>query len=258
MGGRSKFEKDSKPIEDKLVDIVARADYRGLQFGDIVFFAKAEGISRRSVARYTKALVKKGILKKNGTYRLAMEAINQKHAQRSLFSVLAMHLFDELYEKTGQGALNDEEFIELFTKRVGVLALYTLLVGISKAAESHPEEGGKWIEDAFGTLVQKDGWRSCLNRQVYGGVVQLMSSIRLGEPLMPEIEIKDKTIYVRPPSAIQPGLAGKVFKELPKPIPRDRINLLKTCLKKLYPTETELLDDALNKINMAVATSKKR
>ncbi|MEM2129915.1 MAG: hypothetical protein QXZ70_04875 [Candidatus Bathyarchaeia archaeon] len=258
MGRRSEFENEFHPIEEKLVEIVARADYRGMRFGDIAYFAENEGISRRSVARYLNALVDKGILKKDGAYRLAMEAINWKHSQRSLFSVLCMHLFDELYEKTGQGMLNDEEFVELFTRRVGVLALYTLLVGISKAAENHPEEGGKWIEEAFGTLVQKDGWRACLNRQLYGGVVKLMSSIRLGQPLMPEIEMRGETIYVRPPAAVQPGLAAKVFKELPKPIPRNRINLLKACLKKLYPSETELLDDALNKINLAVATSKER
>jgi hypothetical protein len=258
MGRRSDLENEFHPIEEKLVEIVARADYRGMKFSDITYFAKQEGISRRSVARYLNALVNKGILKKDGTYRLAMEAINWKHAQRSLFSVLCMHLFDELYEKTGRGTLSDEEFVELFTRRVGILALYTLIVGVSKAAENNPEEGGKWIEEAFGTLVQKDGWRSCLNRQVYGGIVKLASAIRLGQPLMPEIEIKDETIYVRPPAAVQPGLAAKVFKELPKPMPKERINLLKACLKKLYPSETELLDDALNKINMAVATSKKR
>ena len=196
------------------------------------------------------------ILKKDGAYKLSMEAINWKHAQRSLFSVLAMHLFDELYEGAGQGKLNDEEFTRLFTTRIGALAMYTMLVGLGKA-EKHPEEGGRWIEEAFGTLVQKDGWRSCIDHQVFQGIVKLKSSIRLGEPLTPEITVKDDTIYVRPPSAIQPGLAGKVLKELP-PIPDGRLDLLKGCLKKLYPSETQLLEDALNKINDAVSASKKR
>lgn len=256
MGRRTDFEDEFRPIEEKLVEIVASSDYRGLRFGDVVRFAEKAGISRPSVARHLNALVKKGVLKKDGVYRLAMEAINWKHAQRSLFSVLAMHLFDELFEKTGQGKVSDEEFTRLFTTKIGALAMYTMLVGLSKA-EKHPEEGGKWIEEAFGTLVQKDGWRSCFNRQVFRGTVPLKSVIRLGEPLTPEIMVENETIYVRPPSAIQPGLAGRVLKELPQ-IPSGRLDLLKECLKKLYPSETELLEDALNKINDAVAASKKR
>ena len=256
MGRRTDFEEASHPIEEKLVEIVASSDYRGLRFGDIVHLAEKAGLSRPSVARHLNVLVEKGILNKDGTYKLSMEAIHWKHAQRSLFSVLAMHLFDELYEETGQGKLSDEEFTRLFTTRIGALAMYTMLVGLSKA-EKHPEEGGKWIEEAFGTLIQKDGWRSCLDHQVFQGIVTLTNSIRLGEPLTPEITVEDGTIYIRLPSSIQPGLAGKVLKELP-PIPDGRLDLLKGCLKKLYPIETELLEDALNKINDAVSASKKR
>jgi hypothetical protein len=256
MGRRTSFEEEFRPIEEKLVEIVASSDYRGLRFGDIVRFAEKAGISRPSVARHLTALVKKGVLRKDGVYRLAMEAINWKHAQRSLFSVLAMHLFDEIYEKTGQGKVSDEEFTRVFTGRIGALAMYTMLVGFGKALK-HPEEGGKWIEEAFGTLVQKDGWRSCLNRQIFRGVVQLKGAIRLGEPLAPEVLIEDETIFVRPPAAIQPGLAGRVLKELPE-IPGGRLDLLKECLKNLYPTETALLEDALDKIDNAVSASKKR
>ena len=257
MGRRPEDEEEVRPFEEVLVEIVARSDYRGMRFGEIADLAKEEGISKASVARYLISSVNKGLLKKDGySYKLATEAINCKHAQRSLFSVLAMHLFDELYEQTGQGKLSDEEFTRLFTTRIGALAMYTMLVGLSKA-ENHPEEGGKWIEEAFGTLIQKDGWRSCLDHQVFQGIVKLKSSIRLGQPLTPEIIVEDETIYLRPPSAIQPGLAGKVLKELP-PIPNGRLDLLKGCLKKLYPSETELLEDALNKINDAVSASKKR
>jgi len=84
-----------------------------------------------------------------------------------------------------------------------------------------------------------------------------MGIIRLGEPLTPEIIVDDETIYVSPPSAIQPGLAGRVLKDLPQ-IPSDRLNLLRGCLKNLYPGETAILEDSLDKINNAVATSKKR
>jgi len=258
MGRRSDLEEELRPIEAKLVEIVARSDYRGVRFVEITGLAKKEeDISKASVARHLRSLVKKGLLKNDSDgYKLATEAINCKHAQRSLFSVLAMHLFDELYEQTGQNKLSDEEFTKLFTTKIGALAMYTMLIGLSKA-EKYPEEGGKWIEEAFGTLIQKDGWRSCLNHQVFEKIIKLTNSIRLGEPLTPEITVEDGTIYIRLPSAIQPGLAGKVLKELP-PIPDGRLDLLKGCLKKLYPSETELLEDALNKINDAVSASKKR
>ena len=107
MGRRSSFEEEFRPIEEKLVEIVASSDYRGLRFVDIVRFAEKAGVSRPSVARHLNALVKKRVLRKDGVYRLAIEAINWEHAQRSLFSVLAMHLFDELYEKAGQGKVGD-------------------------------------------------------------------------------------------------------------------------------------------------------
>jgi len=245
------------PIEEKLVEIVARSDYRGIRFGDIVNLADKEGIPRPTVARYLKTLVASGILKKDGTYKLAMEAIKWKHAQRSLFSVLAMHVFDDIFEKSGQGILSDKEFTELFINRVGVLALFTILEGFNKTSENKPEEGGKWIEDAFGTLIQKDGWRMCVSRQIFGEIVTLKGAIKLDTPLRPEIELADGTLYVRPPSAIKPGLAGKVLKELP-PIPKERLNLLKTCLKSLYPIETEVLDAALDLISNAADQSKGR
>ena len=256
MGRRSDMENEERPIEEKLVEVVASSDFRGMKFGDIVELAGKVGISRATVARYLADLVKRNIIKKDDAYRLAMEALHWKHAQRSLFSILAMHLFDDVFEKAGQGKLSEEEFTTLFTRRVGVLAMYTMVIGLSKA-QGHPEEGGKWIEEAFGTLIQKDGWRMCLNRQIFGGVVKLNRPIKLEQPLTPEIVVEDETIYVHPPSAIRPGLAGKVLKELPA-IQNDKLNLLRGCLKNLYPKETEILDNALDIIEQAAAQSKRR
>jgi DNA-binding transcriptional regulator YhcF (GntR family) len=256
MGRRSDFENEWKPIEDRLVEIIASSDLQGMKFGEIVQHAEKSTISRATVARYLDKLIEEGIVKKDGTYKLAMEAINSKHAQRSLFSVLAMHLFDDIFEKTGQGKLNDEEFTRFFVNRIGVLALFTLLVGLGKAGKN-PKEAGRWIEDAFGTLIQKDGWRACLDRQLFKKIVILKSPVKLEQPLRHEIEIRDETIYVRLPSAIQRGSAGRVLEQLPT-IPDHRLKLLKGCLKRLYPKETEVLDGALTVINDAVAYSKRR
>jgi DNA-binding transcriptional ArsR family regulator len=252
---RSAFENDSNPVEDRLVEIIASSDSQGMKFGEIARHAEKSTISRATVARYLDRLTEKGLVKKDGTYKLAMEAVNSKHAQRSLFSVLAMHLFDEVFDEAGEGKLSDEEFTRSFVSKVGVLALYTMLTGLSKAGKN-PKEGGRWIEEAFGTLIQKDGWRSCLDRQLFKRVVVLKSPVELELPLRHEIELRDETIFVRLPSAIQRGSAGRVLKQLP-PIPERRLDLLKGCLKKLYPKEFEVLDDAVGLINDAVAHSKR-
>jgi hypothetical protein len=96
-----------------------------------------------------------------------------------------------------------------------------------------------------------------LNRQIFPGIAELKSSIRLEQPLAPEIVVDGETIYVKPPSAIQPGLAGKVLKELPS-FPVNRLNSLRDCLKNLYPKEIELLDNILSLIEDAAMQSKRR
>ncbi|MCZ2809598.1 MAG: hypothetical protein O2V44_09615 [Candidatus Bathyarchaeota archaeon] len=254
MGRRSEYENELNPIEERLVEIIASSDFRGMRFVDIVKFAEKAGISKATTARHLNQMVKKGIVRKDGFYGLAKEAIHWKHAQRSLFSVLSMHLFDDVLEDASSSKLADDEFTKLFTNRIGVLAMYTMLVGLSKANRS-PEEAGKWIEEAFGTLIQKDGWRICLNRQIFGGPVRLRRPIQLKQPVTPEIIIEEGAIFVKLPSAIEPGLAAKVLKELPR-ISDKRLEKLKDSLRKLYPSEVRLLEEASNRIKEAAVISK--
>ena len=127
------------------------------------------------------------------------------------------------------------------------------MLGLSKA-EHDPVEAGKWIEEAFGTLLQKYGWRVCLNRQIFGGPVRLKRPIASEQLAVPEIVIEEKKIYVKLPSAIEPGLAAKVLKEIP-PIPEYRLNALKDSLKKLYPKE---VDNIVHEIKEAAKISVKR
>lgn len=241
--------------EEKLVEILASADYRGMRFSEVVRLAEKEGISRATVARHLSSMVERGILKKqDGFYKLAMEAVHWKHAQRCLFSVLSMHLFDDILEDASTGKLSDEEFTKSFTSKIGVLAMYTMLTGISKV-KHNPGEAGRWVEEAFGTLIQKDGWRICLNRQIFGEPVPLRRKITLKQPVRPEITMEDGAIYVRLPAAIEPGLAGKVLDELPK-IPDERLEELKSSLKSLYPKELELLEELSNLIKEASEESR--
>jgi DNA-binding Lrp family transcriptional regulator len=256
LGRRSDLENELSPIEEKIVEVIASSDVRGMRFAKVVVRAEKAGISRATVARYLSTLVKRGVVKKNGVYRLAMEAVHWKHAQRSLFSVLSMHMFNDILDAISQGRLEDEDFTRLFTGKIGALAMYTFLRGLT-VAERDPKEAGKWIEEAFGTLVQKYGWRVCLNRQIFGGPTRLRHSITLERLPVPEIIVEEETIYAKLPSTIEPGLAARVLKELP-PIPVDKIAALKDSLKKLYPKEVELLDNAMYEIEEAAKVSRNR
>ena len=256
LGRRSDLEIELNPIEEKLVEVVASSDVRGMRFADIVALAEKAGISRATVARYLSTLLKRGVVKKDGVYKLAMEAVHWKHAQRSLFSVLSMHIFNDVLDAISQGKLKDDEFTKLFTGKIGALAMYTFLRGLS-VAERKPEEAGKWIEETFGTLVQKYGWRVCLNRQIFGGPKRLRQPIFLERLPVPEIIVEEDTIYVKLPSTVEPGLAARVLEEL-RPIPAGKIVALKVSLKKLYPKEVELLDNAMYEIKEAAKVSRKR
>jgi len=251
---------EPRPVEEILLEILAGSEW-GMTFTDIVTQAsrRARPISRATVARSLSKLVRKGIVEKESFgakrafYKLTIEAIDKGHVQRSLFSILSMHLFNDILEGASTSRLTDEEFTRLFTSRVGVLAMYTLLAGLSKAVKD-PEEAGKWIEEGFGTLIQKDGWRTCLNRQIFGRPVPLRRPITLKKPVVPEITVEEGVIRVRLPAAIERGLAARILRELPQ-IPENRLKELKASLKKLYPKETELLDQAASMIQKAGAIS---
>lgn len=262
MGRRCDLKNDLEPVEESITEIIAGSDSRGMRFADIVRQAKKSGISKATVARYLPRLIEKNLVKKEVLenkkidYRLAMEAIHGNHVQRSLFSILSMHLFNDILEGASTGKLGDEEFTRLFTGKIGALAMYTLLTGLSMA-ENDPDQAGKWIEEAFGTLVQKDGWRICLNRQIFGKPVPLRRSITLKTPVMPEIIVEEGTIYVKMPESIEPGLTARVLKEIPQ-IPEKRLKELKASLEKLYSEETQLLDQALSNIQEAASVSLRR
>jgi DNA-binding transcriptional regulator YhcF (GntR family) len=253
LGRRSDLENEFNPIEEKLVEVIASSDARGTRFADVVMLAEKAGISRATVARYLSELVKRGVVKKDGVYKLAMEAIHWKHAQRSLFSVLSMHIFNDIVDAASQRKLEDEEFTRLFTGKIGALAMYIFLLGLSKK-DRDPEEAGKWIEETFGTLPQKYGWRVCLNRQIFGGPTSLRHPMELERLPVPEIIVEEEAIYVKLPSTVEPGLATRVLKELP-PIPVNKITALKESLKKLYPKEVELMDNTLYEIREAAKAS---
>jgi hypothetical protein len=255
-GRRSNLEKELKPIEENIVEIMSKAGSDGLRFTEIVQDAAKKRISRPTAARCLSKLIERGVVYKEERgprktyYKLKVEALHKKHAQRSLFSYLSMHIFNEIYEEASAGKLTDPEFTERFTANIGLLAMYTLLKGFATAKED-VEEAGKWIEEAFGTLPQKDGWRTCLTRQIFKGPQTLKTPITLAKPVKPELTMENGTIYVTHPLAFKPGLSAQVLKQLPTAIPRKRIDELKNSMKQLYPKEVEILDQILREIETA-------
>ena len=254
LGRRSDLENELNPIEEKLVEIIATADVRGIRYTEIVALAKKASYSRASVSRSLSSLCKKNVIKKNGFYRLSMEAIHWKHAQRSLFSTLAMHIFNKVVEDASKKSLSDDEFTKIFTAKIGALAMFAILQGLSKA-KTNSDEGGKWIEEAFGTLPQKYGWRVCVNRQIFGGPTSLAKPVLLERLPIPEIIVEDDIIYVKPPSTIEPGITARILKEL-RPIPDERLVALNTSLEKIFPEEVSILNDVLRQIKEARKISK--
>lgn len=249
--------------EKTILQTLMSAPNQQLRWSDLL--QKTE-LSKRTLSLSLKDLQRKGSVKRFVDshakeypppvyYKLAIEALHMEHAQRSLFSVLSMYLFNEILEGASTGRLRDEEFTRLFTERIGALAMYTLLEGLSMAVKD-PKEAGKWIEEAFGTLIQKNGWRICLNRQIFRKRIPLKRPITLKEPAVPEITVEEGVIYVKLPSAIEPGLTMRVLKEMPQ-IREDRLRELKNSLKKLYPEETKILDNALYRVREAARVSRK-
>jgi hypothetical protein len=248
------MENELNPIEEKLVEIIASSDARGIRFTEIVALAKKESHSRASVARSLSSLCKRKIIKKNGVYRLSMEAIHWKHAQRSLFSTLAMHIFNKVVEDASKKSLSDDEFTKVFAEKIGTLAMFVILHGLSKA-KTNSIEGGKWLEQAFGTLPQKYGWRVCVNRQIFGGPTSLANPVLLEKLPIPEIIVEDDVIYVKPPSTIEPGITARILDQL-QPIPKKRLDDLYASLTKLFPKEVSMLNEVLRQINEASKISR--
>jgi len=148
-------------------------------------------------------------------------------------------VFNDVFEATGKRAWSDKEFVQRFTKKIGVLAIFVLYVGLSRGRED-PEEGGKWIEEAFGTLIQKYAWRRCFFRQILEGEYDLKYPVLLREPVAPKF--KDELVVL--PEAFVSGLTAKILGAL-REIKQDRIEAFERALEEVYPEEMEKLNEIL-------------
>lgn len=206
---------------------------------------KKTGLSKPVLNAHLKRMRKEGKIKRikqenrRPRYKLVAGAMKHGHIRRILFSVLSTQVFNDVFEATNSGAWSNEEFVAKFSKKIGALAIFVLYVGLSIGRED-PEEGGKWIEEAFGTLIQKYAWRRCFFRQILGGPYDLKHPVVLQEPVTPEFSGE----LVRLPEAFVPGLTAKILSNLPE-VPQNKMEAFKRSLEEVYPEEMEKLNEIL-------------
>lgn len=188
--------------------------------------------------------------KKRPTYKLVAGALEHGYIKRILFSVLSTQLFNDVFEATGTREWTDKEFIHRFNEKVGLLELAVLYIGLS-IGRKDPEEGGRWIEEAFGTLIQKYAWRRCFFRQIMGGKYELKRPVLLEEPVT--VEFKDK--LVRLPEAFVPKVTAKILLELPE-VSRDKMERFRLSLEESYPEDMKKLNHVLDLIEISREVTK--
>jgi hypothetical protein len=127
-----------------------------------------------------------------------------------------------------------------------LLASFTLYLGFT-IGKDDPAEGGKWIEEGFGTLIQKYAWRRCFSRQIMHGEYDLVKPVKLNGSV--NLEVKGELITL--PGAYVPGVTEEILSKMPK-IDEGRLETFKQTLEEAYPAEMKKLNELLSLIKMEV------
>jgi DNA-binding transcriptional ArsR family regulator len=242
MGSFQYQRQKKQESEERIINALGGKE---LRFTELL---KKTGLSKPVLNAHIKRLRREGKIKRikqrnrRPRYKLLAGALKYGYIRRILFSVLSTQIFNDAFEATGKGAWSDEEFVRRFSQKIGGLAMFVLYVGLSIGRDD-PEEGGKWIEDAFGTLFQKYAWRRCFFRQIFGGEYDLKIPILLKEPVSPELN----GVLVKLPEAFVPGLSSKILRGLPD-VPHNKMEAFKRSLEEVFPEEMEKLNEILTLI----------
>lgn len=217
-----RFQKEKKrQSEEKIVNALAGEERRFEQL------LKNTGLSRPVLNQHLQRMQKEGKLKKGeGGYVLLTGGLECGYIKRGVFSVLSTQLFNDLFEATGTGKLSDKEFIQKFNQKVGLLESFILYLGLT-VGKNDPAEGGKWIEDGFGTLIQKYAWRRCFSRQIMGGEYDLKKPVHLKGSV--NIEVKGRLVTL--PGAYVPNVTEEILANMPE-ISKDRLESFKRSLEE--------------------------
>lgn len=240
----------SKESEEKIINALSSGERR---FTELL---KMTDLSKPVLNNHLHRMQKKGMVKKvkqakgRDRYKLIAGALEHGYVKRILFSLLSTQIFNDVFEATGESKWTNKEFIEKFTKKVGLLELIVLYLGLS-IGRKDPAEGGKWIEDAFGTLIQKYAWRRCFFRQIEGGEYELKHPVFLEEPVT--VEFKDNLI--RLPEAFVPDVTEKILRQIPE-TPEEKLSTFKIALVEAFPEEMKKLDELLTLIEFKLEVKK--
>jgi DNA-binding transcriptional ArsR family regulator len=240
------FQKEQKRLnEEKIVNCLAKEEVR---FKDLL---GCTGLSRPVLTQHLKRMENARKIKKgeNG-YVLMVGRLEHGYIRRTVFSVLSTQLFNGLFEATASGKLSDKEFIQKFNEKVGLLESFILYLGLTMRKQD-PAEGGKWIEEGFGTLIQKYAWRRCFSRQIMGGEYDLIKPVRLKGSV--NLEVKGELITL--PGAYVPGVTEEILRNMPE-ISKDRLECFKRSLEDAYPEEMKKLNELLSLIGLNMEVTK--
>ena len=235
----------SRLSEEKIISALARGEKRFNQL------QRATGLSKPVLNQHLKRMKKEGKLKDDASgYVLYTGGLEQGYIKRGVFSVLSTQLFNDLFEATGTGKLSDKEFIEKFNEKVGLLESFILYLGLTMRKQD-PAEGGKWIEEGFGTLIQKYAWRRCFSRQIMRGEYDLIEPVRLKGSV--NLEVKGELITL--PGAYVSGVTEEILRNMPE-ISKDRLECFKRSLEDAYPEEMKTLNNILSLIEIEKEVTK--
>lgn len=242
MEGFQYQRKKRRESEEKIINALGGEER---QFTGLL---KLTGLSKPVLNNHLHRMQKQGKVKKisrkgrRPRYKLVAGALEHGYIRRILFSVLSTQVFNDVFEATGNRAWTNKEFIRRFSEKVGLLAILVFHIGLSIGRDD-PQEGGRWIEEAFGTLVQKYAWRRCFFRQILGGEYDLKHPVLLREPVKPEFIGE----LVRLPEAFAPGVTARILSELPE-VPENQLESFKHSLEKVYSSDMKKLNDILTLI----------
>jgi DNA-binding Lrp family transcriptional regulator len=246
-----RYQREKKrESEEKIINALAGEERRFTELQKMTGLSKP--VLNNHLRRMQKETMVKKIKRKNGRpcYKLIAGRVEHGYVKRILFSVLSTQVFNDVFEATGTGKLSDKEFIQKFSQKVGLLESFVLFIGLA-VSKDDPAEGGKWIEDAFGTLIQKYAWRRCFSRQILGGEYDLKKSVHLKGSV--NIEVKGRLVTL--PGAYIPNVTEEILRNMPE-ISKDRLECFKRSLEEAYPEEMKKLNNILSLIEIKKEVTK--
>ena len=174
-------------------------------------------------------------------YELNRVKLQSEAARRGLFSIFAMEIFDDLDRIVREKSHSDVEVLEKFCGKIGLLALYTFLTGLSV---HDAEETLKWIKEAFATTLQRYQILSMLSGRLCLGEMKFeddpnaaVETVRKGVAWS-----KDEGFYITFETPEDVWFNPTTMSLVKSKLPQGRIDELKAALRTLYPDEVNHLE----------------